>query len=130
MLCSTGFLTVVPAALYAALIAWSGDFGGPLNLVIIPAASAIIGLGVSLVAFLPVSLLVEQLSFRRSLWTSGGISAVLTAVVVLAWIEVIAVKASSHRLVLFSLGASLCLYLVGGLFVYLCSLAIGRRVFP
>jgi hypothetical protein len=130
LLCSTGFLAVVPSALYAGLIVWSNDLGGPLNLIIIPAVSAVIGFGVSLVVFLPLSLLAERAGCHRWLQILGGFSGVLTTVVVLAWTALIAVKPKNQSLLLFSVAASLSLYLFGGFLVYLCSLAVGRKVFP
>jgi hypothetical protein len=128
LLRSTGFFAVVPVGLYGGLIVWSNDLGGPLNLVIIPAAAAIIGFVVSLVVFFPVSLLAERLSLRRSLQIVRGFLVALTIVVVLAWMLVVIAKPNKHCLVLFSLGVSLSLYLLSGFFVYLCGLAAGRRI--
>ena len=128
LLRSTGFFAVVPVGLYGGLIVWSNDLGGPLNLVIIPAAAAIIGFVVSLVVFFPVSLLAERLSLRRSLQIVRGFLVALTVVVVLAWMLVVIAKPNKHCLVLFSLGVSLSLYLLSGFFVYLCGLAVGGRI--
>ena len=125
--CSTGFLTIVPMAIYGGLIVWSGDLGGPLNLVIIPATSAMIGLGVSLVVFVPVSLLAESSGFRRWRQVVGGLLAVLTGVVVLA--RTFVGTMSPHNRVLLAAG-SLCLYFAGGFFVHLCRLAVCRRIWP
>ncbi len=127
---STAFLAVVPVALYGALIVWSDDLGGPLNLVIIPVASAIIGFAISLVAFLPLSLLSERLDFRRWLRVVGFSAGTLLAVVAPGWIYIGITKTESRLLGLVSAGGSLCLYLVGGFLVYLCCLAVCRRVFP
>jgi len=128
LLCSSGFLAVVPFALYVGLIVWANDLGGPLNLVIIQAASAIIGFGVGVVGFLPLSLLAERLNFGRWVQMVGALSAVLTMVVVSAWIVALTVKPKNHWLIPFSVGASLVLYIVGGFFVYLCCLAVCRKV--
>jgi hypothetical protein len=46
-------MTLIPTALYGGLIVWSGDLGGPLNLVLIPAISAVIGFVISLLIFFP-----------------------------------------------------------------------------
>jgi hypothetical protein len=127
---STVFLVVVPVALYGLLIVWSGDLGGPLNLIIIPMASAIIGFAISLVVFLPLSLLSERFDFRRWLRVVGFSTGALVAVVAPGWIYIGITKVESRWLGLVSAGGSLCLYLVGGFFVYLCCLAICRRVFP
>ena len=127
---STAFLAVVPVILYGALIVWSGDMGGPLNLVIIPVGSALIGFAISLVAFLPFSLLAERFGFRRWLQVAGVSAGSLTALVVPAWIYIGITKTESRWPGLFSAGGSVCLYLVGGFFVYLCCLGVCRRVFP
>ena len=128
LFCSTGFLAVVPVALYGGLIVWSGDLGGALNLVIIPLTSAIIGFVISLVAFLPCSLLAERSSFRRSQRMVGRLLGVLTAVAVVGWIFVGTMKPQNHWLGLFLVVGSVCLYFGGGFFVYLCCLAVCRRV--
>jgi hypothetical protein len=115
-------------AFYGGLIVWTGDLGGPLNLVIIPVMSAIIGLGISLVAFLPLSLLAERFGFRRWLQTVGGLSAALAGVVVLAWIFIVSMKLQNHWLRTFLVVGGLCIYLTGGLFVYMCCLAICKKM--
>lgn len=127
---STALLAVVPVILYGALIVWSGDIGGPLNLVIIPVASAIIGFTISLMVFLPLSLLSERFDFRQWLRVIGFANGALVAVVVLGWIYIGITKPESRWPGLVSAVGSLCLYLVGGFFVYLCCLAVCRRVFP
>jgi hypothetical protein len=53
IVCSGGLMTLIPTALYGGLIVWSGDLGGPLNLVLIPAISAVIGFVISLLIFFP-----------------------------------------------------------------------------
>ncbi len=127
LFCSTGFLTIVPIALYGGLIVWSGDLGGPLNLAIIPVMSAIIGFGISLVVFMPISLLAESSSFQRWRHIVGRLLVALTAVVVLAWIFVGSIKPQNR---VFLVVGSLCLYFVGGFFVYLCCLTVCRRIWP
>jgi hypothetical protein len=125
--CTTAFLTIVPMVLYGGLIVWSGDLGGPLNLIIIPIISALIGFGVSLIVFMPVSLVAESSSFRHWLTIVGGLLVALTAVVVLVWIFVRTIKPENRVYVVVG---SVCLYLVGGFFVYLCCLGVGRRLWP
>jgi hypothetical protein len=127
---STGFFTVFPILLYVALVVWTEDIGGPLNFIIIPVASIAIGLTISLAALLPLSLLAERFHLKRWLLLSGVSSAVLTGIVVPAWIYMGITKAQSHSLTLFSIGSGLCLYLVSGFFIYLCWLTLCRRVFP
>jgi len=127
---STAFLAVVPVILYGALIVWSGDLGGPLNLVIIPVASAAIGFVISLVAFLPLSLLSERFDFGRWLRVAGFSAGALAAVVAPGWIYIGITRTESRWLGLVSAGGSFCLCLVVGFFVYLCCLAVCRRVFP
>jgi hypothetical protein len=127
LLCSTGFLVVVPVALYAGLIVWSGDLGGPLNLVIVPVASASIGVAISLAVFLPLSLLAERLGLRRWLQVVGGLSGVLAVVVALAWIFVAAIRPENR---VFLVAVSVCLYFAAGFFVHLCCLVVCHRVWP
>ena len=47
IVCGTVFFTIVPSALYGGLIVWSGDLGGPLNLILIPVISAVAGFALS-----------------------------------------------------------------------------------
>jgi hypothetical protein len=54
MVCSAGLMTLIPTALYGGLIVWSGDLGGPLNLVLIPAVSAVSWFVISLLIFCPL----------------------------------------------------------------------------
>jgi len=53
IVCGTAFFTIVPSALYGGLILWSGDLGGPLNLILIPVVSAVAGFALSLAIFMP-----------------------------------------------------------------------------
>ena len=126
LVCSTGFLTIVPTALYGALIVWSGDLGGPVNLVIIPVTGAIVGLGISLVVFMPISLLAESSSLQRWQRRVGGLLVALTSVGVLVWIFVGTIKPQNR----WFLAVGVCLYFVGGFFVYLCCLAVCRQIWP
>jgi hypothetical protein len=117
-------MTLIPMALYVGLIVWSGDLGGPLNLVFIPAMSAVFGLVISLLIFLPLSLLAENSDFKRWRRITGFVLLALIAIVVLAW-TFFGARELKNRAYLF-LGA-MAAYVVGGFFVYLCGLAIGTR---
>lgn len=125
MLCSIGLMTLIPTALYVGLIVWSGDLGGPLNLVLIPGMSAVIGFVISLLIFLPLSLLVENSDFQRWWRIVGFVLSALIAIVVLAW-AVFGAAELQNRAYLF-LGAMVT-YVASGFFVYLCGLAIGTRI--
>ena len=127
LVCSTGFLTIVPIVLYGGLIVSSGDLGGPLNFLIIPVMSAIISFAISLVVFVPVSLFAESSNFQRWWQIVGALLVVLTGVVVLGWIFVGTIKPQDR---VYLVVGSVSVYVVGGLFVYLCSLAICRRIWP
>ena len=125
--CSTGFLTIVPIALYGGLIVWSGDLGGPLNFIIVPVASAVIGVGISLIIFLPVSLLAESSGLQKWIYVVGALSVALASVVGLAWVFV---RGSTQQYRVFLLSSSVGLYFVVGLFVNLCCLALCGRIWP
>jgi hypothetical protein len=51
------FLTAIPVILYVIAMFVSDDMGGPLNLVIIPLGSAIIGFTISILILLPLGIL-------------------------------------------------------------------------
>jgi hypothetical protein len=125
MVCSGGLMTLIPTALYGGLIVWSGDLGGPLNLVLIPAISAAIGFVISLLIFFPLSLLAENSDFQRWWRTVGFVLSGLTAIVILAWV-VFGTTKLQNRAYLFV--GMVVAYVVGGFFVYLCGLAIGTRL--
>ena len=116
---STGFLTIVPVILYSALIISSGDIGGPLNLIIIPMASVIIGIVVSLAVFLPVSFLADCIGLRRWQQVTGILTALLLVGVIALWIHFGITKPQSHRVVLLFIISHFCFYFLGGFFVYL-----------
>jgi len=118
-------MTLIPTALYGGLIVWSGDLGGPLNLVLIPAISAAIGFVISLLIFFPLSLLAENSDFQRWWRTVGFVLSGLTAIVILAWV-VFGTTKLQNRAYLF-LGA-MAAYVASGFFVYLCGLASGTRI--
>jgi hypothetical protein len=125
MVCSTGFMTLVPTALYGALIVWSGDLGGPLNPVLIPAMSGVIGFIISLLIFLPLSLLTENSDFQRWWRIAGFVLSALAAVVILVWVFFGTIKLQTRAYLFVGIVAT---YIVSGFFVYLCGLAIGTRI--
>lgn len=121
---STGFLTIVPAIFYGALIIASGDLGGPLNLILIPMASSIIGFVISLVVFFPFSLLAGRFGPRRWLQATGFLSTFSLLAVIALWACFGITNSQSHQVILLFVASHLCFYIVGGLFVYLCSLRL------
>jgi hypothetical protein len=125
IVCGTAFFTIVPSALYGGLIVWSGDLGGPLNLFLIPVMSAAAGFALSLVIFMPVSLLAEETSLKTWLRIVGVSLVALTVPVALAWASAGAIK-PQHRVYL--VVGSVSVYVVAGFFVYLCSLALSPRI--
>ena len=125
MVCSAGLMTLIPTALYGLLIVGSGDLGGPLNLVLIPAMSAVIGFVVSLLIFLPLGLLAENSAFQRWRRTAGFVLSVLAAVTILVWV---AFGITSLRIRAYLFIGMLAAYVVSGFFVYLCGLTIGGRL--
>jgi heme/copper-type cytochrome/quinol oxidase subunit 4 len=124
-LCSIGIMTLIPSASYVGLIVRSGDLGGPLNIVFIPAVSAVIGFVISLLVFLPLSLFVENSDFQRWWRIVGFVLSGIVAIVVLAW-AVFGARELQNRAYLF-IGA-MAVYVASGFFVYLCGLAIGTRI--
>jgi hypothetical protein len=85
LLCSTAFLAFVPIAAYAGLIIWSGDLGGPLNLILIPVGSVLVGGILSLVVFTPLGFVSERLGVRRVLRVVALTSLALLIVAGGAW---------------------------------------------
>ena len=85
LLGSMAFLAVIPIAAYAGLIIWSGDLGGPLNLIIIPIGSVLLGGIVSLVIFMPCGFVSERFGVRRVLRVVGWASLILLLVAAGAW---------------------------------------------
>src|SRR5258705_11374074 len=83
-ICSAGLMTLIPTALYAGLIVGSVDLGGPLNVVVIPAISAVIGFVISLLIFLALSMVAENSNLQRWCCILGLVSSSLTVVVILA----------------------------------------------
>ena len=125
MLSSIGLMTLIPTASYVGLIVWSGDLGGPLNLVLIPALSAVIGFVISLLIFLPLSLLIENSDFKQWWRIVGFVLSALIAIVILAW-AVFGARTLQIRAYLFL--CAMASYVASGFFFYLCGLAIGTRI--
>ena len=96
-----------------------------MNLVLIPALSAVIGFVISLLIFLPLSLLIENSDFQQWWRIVGFVLSALIAIVILAW-AVFGARALQIRAYLF-LGA-MAAYVASGFFLYLCGLAIGTRI--
>jgi len=118
-------MTLIPTVLYGGLIVRSGDLGGPLNLVLIPAISAVIGFVISLLIFFPLSLLAENSDFQRWWPTVGFVLSGLTAIVILTRVVFGATKLQNRAYLFVGMVVA---YVVGGFFVYLCGLAIGARL--
>src|SRR5205807_1584305 len=123
--CSAGLMTLIPTTLYAGLILWSGDLGGPLNLIVIPAGSAAIGFVTTLIIFLPISLLVEKTNFERWWRVVGLVLSALAFILILAWVTFGTAGLKTRAYLFLGLAA---IYVVSGFFVYLCGLAIGTRL--
>jgi len=119
-------MTLIPIALYIALIVWSDDLGGPLNFILIPAVSAVVGFVISLLIFLPLSLIAENSNFQRWCRIVGFVLSALVAIVVLAWVDF---GTAQLKMRTFLLVGMVLVYVVSGFFVYLCGLAIGSRLF-
>jgi hypothetical protein len=118
-------MTFIPTVLYGGLIVWSGDLGGPLNLVVIPAVSALIGFVISLGIFFPLSLLVENSDLKRWCRIVGFVLSVLAAIVILAWVALGTTRVQNRAYLFVGIVA---MYLGSAFFVYLCCLAVGTRV--
>jgi hypothetical protein len=128
------FFALVPLVLYGS---WAfsravsaADLGGPLNFVIIPLAGALLGLAVSVVVFLPLSLLAERFSFRRWWQVVASLTGALIPGVILGAIFVGPADAPVTGWFVVLLSASVGLFIVGGFFVYLSCIGICRRLFP
>lgn len=134
VLASVAFFALVPLALYGSWVipraVSAADLGGPLNFIIIPLGGALLGLAVSVVAFLPLSLLAGRFGFRRCLRTVAFISFLLTAFVVVAAVCFSRTGGQETNWLPALVCSALALYLVGGFFVYLCCVAVFRRMFP
>jgi len=118
-ICSTGFLTIVPIIFYGGMIISSGDIGGPLNFIIIPMASAILGIIVSLVFFLPVSFLAKRFGLRLWQRATGILASLLLITVIALWVHFGITKPQSHEAILAFLICHFSFYFLGGFFVFL-----------
>lgn len=128
VLISAAFLAVIPVVLYVALIVWANNLGGPLNLIIVPFVSGVLGLLTSVIVFLPVSFVAERSNPKMWLQVVGGLSALLIVGTGLAWATLITAKVRTHASWMISIGLSFCLCLACGFIVYLGCLASARRV--
>jgi hypothetical protein len=128
------FFALAPLTLYGSWVipraVSAADLGGPLNFVIIPLAGALLGLAVSVVVFLPLSLLAERFSFRRWWRIVALLTFSLTAIVVVASVCFGRADGQPTPWLPVLVCTSLALYLVGGFFVYLCCVGLFRRMFP
>lgn len=120
----TAFFTIIPSALYVGLIIWSNDLGGPMNLVLIPVLSGAAGFAVSVVIFMPVSVLAEKTNLRSWLRVVGVSFGALALAVVSAWVFVGTTKPQNR---VYLIAGTVAIFVVGGFFVYLCSLALYVR---
>jgi hypothetical protein len=124
LLGSAAYLAIWPAAAYAGLILWSGDLGGPLNLVLIPLLSAGAGLFIGLFVYCPLSLLAQHFHFRKWLLATWLSTVALVLVAVPSWIYAALTKVENSSAGFITFVACLGLYAIGGFFIYLCSLAV------
>ena len=134
VLACVAFFGLVPLVLYGSWVipraVSAANLGGPLNFVIIPLAGALVGVVISVVVCLPVSLLAERFSFRRWWRIVALLTFSLTAIVVVALVCFSRASGQSTAWLPVLVCTSLALYLVSGFFVYLCCVAVCRRMFP
>ena len=134
VLTSIAFFALVPLVLYGSWVipqaVSAADLGGPLNFVIIPLSGALLGLAIAVVIFLPLSLLAERYSFRRWWRILAFFIFTLTAVVAIAAVCFSRAGGQPTPWLPVLVCTALSLYLVGGFFVYLCCVAVCRRMFP
>ena len=134
-ICSAGFLAFLPLALYCAWVipaaVSAADLGGPLNFIIIPLLGGLVGIALSIVVYFPLSLLAVRFNFTRWFRLVGILTALLTLIVLSALIWGGISNAQHHcwpaSLVI---GSIMCLYAVGGFFVYLSCHAVFRKMSP
>ena len=130
--CTTVFLAVLPFVIYCVWVfgfAPSGDVGGALNFFIVPLVGGIGGVASSLIVFLPLSLPAQRTGLRRWVKWTGIFTAGLVLIIAGMWLYDFAYK-KDLRTIPIVLVASMLLYWVGGFFVYLCFIAVGRKVLP
>jgi len=133
-LASVAFFAVVPLVVYGSWVipraVSAADLGGPLNFVIIPIAGGLLGAALSVVVFLPLSLVAERFSFRRCWRIVTLLTLSLTAIAVVAAVCFGRAAGKPTPWLLVLVCTSFVLYIVGGFFVYLCCVAVCRRMFP
>lgn len=134
VLACVAFFGLLPLVLYGSWVipraVSAADLGGPLNFVIIPLAGALLGLGISVVVFLPLNLLAERFNFRVWWRTVALLTFALTAIFVVAAVCLSRSGGQATRWLPVLVCTGLALYIVGGFFVYLCCVAICRKMFP
>src|SRR5262249_1870495 len=91
-ICAAAFFTIVPSALYGGLVVWFCNLVGPLNLILIPAVSAVAGFTISVVLFVPVSLLAERTNLQNWRRMVAVLLVALTVPVALTWASVGTIK--------------------------------------
>jgi hypothetical protein len=132
VLASVAFFALVPLVVYGSLVipraVSAADLGGPLNFVIIPLGGALLGLAISVVAFLPLSLLAERFGFRRWWHTLAFIAFLLAAIVVVAAVFLSYAGGQETNWLPALVCSSLALYLVGGFLIYLCCVGVFYRL--
>jgi hypothetical protein len=119
-------VTAVPIVLYGALvlvgIIVQSDPGGPLNLILVPLASLLLGLACA-AAFVPISLI--ALRFGRTAILAPVAVAVLTLG---AWELFVTRPEQLDTLVFHSIGGALGLFAGAAFLVYMAVLLVSRKV--
>jgi len=119
-------VTAVLIVLYGALVVVGlivqGDPGSPLNLIVVPLASLLLGLGCA-AAFVPISLI--ALRFGRSAILGPVAVALLTLG---AWELFVTRWESLDTLVFHSIGGALGLFMGAAFFVYMAVLLVSRKI--
>jgi hypothetical protein len=134
VLACVAFFALVPLMLYGSWVipraVSTADLGGPLNFVLIPLAGSVLGLAVSIVIFLPLSLLAERYGIRHWCWLCAACTVALIPVVVVAALSVNRAGGQATRWLPVLVCTALALYLVAGFLIYLGCVAMGRKVLP
>jgi hypothetical protein len=119
-------VTAVPIVLYGALVLVGmivqGDPGSPLNLILVPLGSLLLGLACA-AAFVPVSLI--ALRFGRSAILAPVAIAVLT---LSAWELFVTRPEPLDTLVFHAIGGALGLCVGAAFFVYIAVLLVSRKI--
>ena len=118
-------VTAVPIVLYAALVLVGiiqGDPGSPLNLILVPLASLLLGVACA-AAFVPISLI--ALRFSRSAILAPIAVALLT---LSAWELFVTRPEPVDTLVFHGLGGALGLCAGVAFFVYMAVLLVSRKI--